>query len=61
MADPQLNTLSKSGNIYISSGIFGIYNSEDNFYWRNEVIIEVESEEYVDKIQSGMKFTNATQ
>ena len=61
MADPQLNTLSKSGNIYISSGIFGIYNSEDNFYWRNEVIIEVESEEYVDKIQPGMKFTNATQ
>ena len=59
--DPQLNTLSESGNIYISSGIFGIYNSSDNFYWKNEVIIEVESEEYIDKIQPGMKFTNATQ
>ena len=59
--DPQLNTLSESGNIYINSGIFGIYNSSDNFYWRNEVIIEVESEEYIDKIQPGMKFTNATQ
>ena len=59
--DPQLNTLFESGNIYISSGIFGIYNSSDNFYWRNEVIIEVESEEYIDKIQPGMKFTNATQ
>lgn len=59
--DPQLNTLSESGNIYISSGIFGVYNSLDNFYWRNEAIIEVESEEYIDKIQPGMKFTNATQ
>ena len=59
--DPQLNTLSESGNIYISSGIFGIYNSSDNFYWKNEVIIEVESEEYIDKIQPEMKFTNATQ
>ena len=59
--DPQLNTLSESGNIYISSGIFGIYNSSDNFYWKDEVIIEVESEEYIDKIQPGMKFTNATQ
>ena len=61
MANPQLNTLFESGNIYISSGIFGIYNSSDNFYWRNEVIIEVESEEYIDKIQPEMKFTNATQ
>ena len=61
MADPQLNTLSESGNIYINSGIFGIYNSSDNFYWRNEVIIEVESEEYINKIQPEMKFTNATQ
>lgn len=57
----QLNTLSESGNIYISSGIFGVYNSSDNFYWRNEVIIEVESEEYIDKIKPEMKFTNATQ
>ena len=57
----QLNTLSESGNIYISSGIFGIYNSSDNFYWRNEVIIEVESEEHIDKIKPEMKFTNATQ
>lgn len=32
MADPQLNTLSESGNIYISSGVFGVYNSLDNFY-----------------------------
>ena len=61
MADPQLNTLSESGNIYISNGIFGVYNSLDNFYWRNEVIIEVESEECINKIQPGMKFTNATQ
>lgn len=61
IADPRLNTLFESGNIYISSGIFGIYNSSDNFYWKNEVIIEVESEEYIDKIQPGMKFTNATQ
>lgn len=59
--DPQLNTLSESGNIYISSGIFGIYNSSNNFYWKNEIIIEVESEEYIDKIQPEMKFTNATQ
>lgn len=57
----QLNTLSESGNIYISSGIFGVYNSLDNFYWRNEVIIEVESEEHIDKIKPEMKFTNATQ
>ena len=61
MADPQLNTLFESGNIYISSDIFGVYNSSDNFYWKNEVIVEVESEEYIDKIQPGMKFTNATQ
>lgn len=59
--NPQLNTLSESGNIYISSGIFGIYNLSDNFYWRNEVVIEVESEEHVDKIKPEMKFTNATQ
>ena len=32
VANPQLNTLFESGNIYISSGIFGIYNSSDNFY-----------------------------
>ena len=61
MADPQLNTLSESGNIYISSGVFGVYNSLDNFYWRNEVIVEVEYEECIDKIQPKMKFTNATQ
>ena len=61
MANPQLNTLFESGNIYISSGIFGVYNSSDNFYWRNEIIIEVESEECIDKIQPKMKFTNATQ
>ena len=61
MANPQLNTLFESGNIYISSGIFGVYNSFDNFYWRNEVIIEVESEECINKIQPKMKFTNATQ
>lgn len=61
MADPQLNTLSESGNIYISSGVFGVYNSLDNFYWRNEVIVEVESEECIDKIQPKMKFTSATQ
>lgn len=61
VANTQLNTLFESGNIYISSGIFGVYNSLDNFYWRNEVIIEVESEEYINKIQPGMKFTNATQ
>ena len=59
--DSRLNTLSESGNIYINSGIFGIYDSSDNFYWKNEVIIEVESEEYIDKIQPEMKFTNATQ
>ena len=59
--DSRLNTLSKSGNIYISSGIFGVYDELTNFYWRDEIIIEVESEEYIDKIQSGMKFTNATQ
>lgn len=61
MADPQLNTLSENGNIYISSGVFGVYNSLDNFYWRNEVIVEVESEKYIKKIQPEMKFTNATQ
>lgn len=61
MANPQLSPLFESGSIYISSGIFGIYNSSDNFYWKNEAIIEVESEEYIDKIQPGMKFTNATQ
>ncbi len=59
--DPQLNVLSKSGNIYINSGIFGIYDELTNFYWRNEIIIEIESEECIDKIQPGMKFTNATQ
>lgn len=59
--DSQLNILSKSGNIYISSGIFGVYDELTNFYWRDEIIIEVESEEYIDKIQPGMKFTNATQ
>lgn len=59
--DPQLNTLSKNGNIYISSGVFGVYDALTNFYWKNEVIIEVESEEYINKIQPGMKFTNATQ
>lgn len=32
VANPQLNTLFESGNIYINSGIFGIYNSSDNFY-----------------------------
>ena len=61
VANPQLNTLFESGNIYINSGIFGIYNSSDNFYWKNEVIIEVESEEYIDKIQPEMKYTNANQ
>ena len=30
--DSRLNTLSESGNIYINSGIFGIYDSSDNFY-----------------------------
>ena len=59
--DSQLNTLSKSGNIYISSGIFGVYDELTNFYWRDEIIIEVESEECIDKIQPGMKFANATQ
>ena len=61
MANPQLSPLFESGSIYISSGIFGIYNLSDNFYWKNEAIIEVESEEHIDKIQPGMKFTNATQ
>ena len=61
MANSQLSPLFESGSIYISSGIFGIYNSSDNFYWKNEAIIEVESEEYINKIQPGMKFTNATQ
>ena len=59
--DPQLNTLSKNGNIYISSGVFGVYDALTNFYWKNEIIVEVESEEYINKIQPGMKFTNATQ
>lgn len=59
--DPQLNTLSKNGNIYISSGVFGVYDTLTNFYWKNEIIVEVESEEYINKIQPGMKFTNATQ
>ena len=58
---PQLNTLSKNGNIYISSGVFGVYDALTNFYWKNEIIVEVESEEYINKIQPGMKFTNATQ
>ena len=61
IADPQLNTLSKNGNIYISSGVFGVYDALTNFYWKNEIIVEVESEEYINKIQPGMKFTNATQ
>ena len=61
MANPQLSPLFESGSIYISSGIFGIYNSSDNFYWKNEAIIEVVSEECIDKIQPKMKFTNATQ
>ena len=30
--DPQLNTLSKNGNIYISSGVFGVYDALTNFY-----------------------------
>ena len=59
--DPRLNSLNNYGNIYISSGIFGIYNKSDNFYWKNEIIIEVESEECIEKIQPGMKFINATQ
>ena len=59
--DLQLNTLSKNGNIYISSGVFGVYDALTNFYWKNEIIVEVESEEYINKIQPGMKFTNATQ
>ena len=59
--DPRLNTLSKNGNIYISSGVFGVYDALTNFYWKNEIIVEVESEEYINKIQPGMKFTNATQ
>lgn len=53
--------LSKNGNIYINNGVFGVYDALTNFYWRNEITIEVESEEYIDKIQPGMKFTNATQ
>ena len=61
VANPQLNTLFESGNIYINSGIFGVYDELTNFYWRNEIIIEIESEECIDKIQPGMKFTNATQ
>ena len=61
IADPRLNTLFESGNIYISSGIFGVYDALTNFYWKNEIIVEVESEEYINKIQPGMKFTNATQ
>lgn len=59
--NPQLNMLSKSGNIYINSGVFGVYGALTYFYWRNEITIEVESEECIDKIQPGMKFTNATQ
>lgn len=59
--DPRLNSLNNYGNIYISSGIFGIYNKSNNFYWKNEIIIEVESEECIEKIQPGMKFINATQ
>ena len=59
--DPRLNSLNNCENIYISSGIFGVYNKSNNFYWKNEIIIEVESEEYIEKIQPGMKFTNATQ
>lgn len=61
VSDSRLNTLSKNGNIYISSGVFGVYDALTNFYWKNEIIVEVESEEYINKIQSGMKFTNATQ
>lgn len=59
--NPRLNSLNNCGNIYISSGIFGVYNKSNNFYWKNEIIIEIESEEYIEKIQPGMKFTNATQ
>lgn len=59
--DPRLNSLNNCGNIYISSGIFGVYNKSNNFYWKNEIIIEVESEECIEKIQPGMKFINATQ
>ena len=59
--DPRLNTLFESGNIYINNGIFGVYDALTNFYWKNEIIVEIESEEYIDKIQPGMKFTNATQ
>ena len=59
--DPRLNSLNNCGNIYINSGIFGVYNKSNNFYWKNEIIIEVESEECIEKIQPDMKFTNATQ
>lgn len=30
--DSRLNTLSKNGNIYISSGVFGVYDALTNFY-----------------------------
>ena len=59
--DPILNPITGCGNIYIDSGIFGIYNESNNFYWKNEILVEVESEKDIEKIQPGMKFTNATQ
>ena len=59
--DPILNPITGCGNIYINSGIFGIYDESNNFYWKNEVLVEVESEKDIEKIQPGMKFTNATQ
>ena len=59
--DPILNPITGCGNIYIDSGIFGIYDESNNFYWKNEILVEVESEKDIEKIQPGMKFTNATQ
>ena len=59
--DPILNPITGCGNIYINSGIFGIYDESNNFYWKNEILVEVESEKDIEKIQPGMKFTNATQ
>ena len=61
VANPQLNTLFKNGTIYINSGIFGAYDALTNFYWRNEIIIEVESEECIAKIQPEMKFADIIQ
>ena len=59
--DPILNPITGCGNIYIDSGVFGIYDESNNFYWKNEILVEVESEKDIEKIQPGMKFTNATQ